>query len=57
MGMKKGEWEKEGLEKNMREKRLREKEWGEGREAEMENMIMVYTKLVWNVYNARKEMP
>lgn len=54
--MTNGQWETQVLANYMYEKLFRANDWGVGSASAMVLMILVTPILVWNVYNARKEM-
>ncbi|SHG77197.1 maltose ABC transporter membrane protein /trehalose ABC transporter membrane protein /sucrose ABC transporter membrane protein [Cognatiyoonia sediminum] len=54
--MTNGQWETQVLANYMYDKLFRAHDWGMGSAAAMIIMLMVTPILVWNVYNARKEM-
>ncbi len=54
--MTNGQWETQVLANYMFDKLFRANDWGVGSAAAIIIMIMVSPILVWNVYNARKEM-
>ena len=54
--MTNGQWETQVLANYMYDKLFRASDWGIGSAAAMIIMLMVMPILVWNVYNARKEM-
>mgnify|MGYP001817855297 CR=1 FL=1 len=54
--MTNGQWETQVLANYMFDKLFRANDWGVGSAAAIVIMIMVSPILVWNVYNARKEM-
>ncbi len=54
--MTNGQWETQVLANFMYEKLFRAFDWGVGSAAAMVIMILVSPILIWNVYNARKEM-
>jgi len=54
--MTNGQWETQVLANYMYDKMFRANDWGMGSAAAMIIMLMVTPILVWNVYNARKEM-
>jgi len=54
--MTNGQWETQVLANYMYDKLFRANDWGMGSAAAMIIMLMVTPILVWNVYNARKEM-
>ena len=54
--MTNGQWETQVLANYMYDKLFRANDWGMGSAAAMVIMLMVTPILVWNVYNARKEM-
>lgn len=54
--MTNGQWETQVLANYMYDKLFRANDWGVGSAAAMVIMLMVTPILVWNVYNARKEM-
>ncbi|GGB45558.1 alpha-glucoside ABC transporter permease [Roseibium aquae] len=54
--MTNGQWETQVLANYMYDKLFRANDWGVGSAAAMIIMLMVTPILVWNVYNARKEM-
>ena len=54
--MTNGQWETQVLANYMFDKLFRANDWGVGSAAAMIIMILVSPILVWNVYNARKEM-
>jgi len=54
--MTNGQWETQVLANYMYDKLFRANDWGMGSASAMIIMLMVTPILVWNVYNARKEM-
>jgi len=54
--MTNGQWETQVLANYMYDKLFRANDWGVGSASAMVIMLMVTPILVWNVYNARKEM-
>jgi len=54
--MTNGQWETQVLANYMYDKLFRANDWGVGSAAAMVIMILVLPILVWNVYNARREM-
>lgn len=54
--MTNGQWETQVLANYMYDKLFRANDWGVGSASAMIIMLMVMPILVWNVYNARKEM-
>ncbi len=54
--MTNGQWETQVLANYMYDKMFRANDWGVGSASAMIIMLMVTPILVWNVYNARKEM-
>ncbi|MEM7722081.1 MAG: sugar ABC transporter permease [Pseudomonadota bacterium] len=54
--MTNGQWETQVMANYMYDKLFRANDWGVGSAAAMVIMLMVTPILVWNVYNARKEM-
>jgi alpha-glucoside transport system permease protein len=54
--MTNGQWETQVLANFMYDKMFRANDWGMGSAAAMIIMLLVTPILVWNVYNARKEM-
>ncbi|MEL6204973.1 MAG: sugar ABC transporter permease [Pseudomonadota bacterium] len=54
--MTNGQWETQVLANYMYDKLFRASDWGVGSAAAMIIMLLVTPILVWNVYNARKEM-
>ena len=54
--MTNGQWETQVLANYMYDKLFRANDWGMGSAAAIVIMLMVTPILVWNVYNARKEM-
>lgn len=54
--MTNGQWETQVLANYMYDKLFRSNDWGVGSAAAMVIMLLVTPILVWNVYNARKEM-
>lgn len=54
--MTNGQWETQVLANYMYDKLFRANDWGVGSAAAMVIMLLVMPILVWNVYNARKEM-
>jgi alpha-glucoside transport system permease protein len=54
--MTNGQWETQVLANYMYDKLFRSNDWGVGSASAMIIMLMVTPILVWNVYNARKEM-
>ena len=54
--MTNGQWETQVLANYMYDKLFRASDWGVGSAAAMVIMLLVMPILVWNVYNARKEM-
>ena len=54
--MTNGQWETQVLANYMFDKLFRANDWGVGSAAAMVIMLLVSPILVWNVYNARKEM-
>jgi alpha-glucoside transport system permease protein len=54
--MTNGQWETQVLANYMYDKLFRSSDWGVGSAAAMIIMLLVTPILVWNVYNARKEM-
>ena len=54
--MTNGQWETQVLANYMYDKMFRAGDWGVGSAAAMVIMLLVTPILVWNVYNARKEM-
>ena len=54
--MTNGQWETQVLANYMYDKLFRANDWGMGSASVMIIMLMVTPILVWNVYNARKEM-
>ena len=54
--MTNGQWETQVLANYMYDKLFRANDWGIGSASAMIIMLMVTPILVWNVYNARKEM-
>jgi alpha-glucoside transport system permease protein len=54
--MTNGQWETQVLANYMFDKLFRASDWGVGSAAAMVIMLLVSPILVWNVYNARKEM-
>jgi len=54
--MTNGQWETQVLANYMYEKLFRANDWGVGSAAAMIIMLLVSPILIWNVYNARKEM-
>ena len=54
--MTNGQWETQVLANYMYDKMFRAGDWGVGSAAAMIIMLLVTPILVWNVYNARKEM-
>ena len=54
--MTNGQWETQVLANYMYDKLFRANDWGIGSAAAMIIMLLVTPILVWNVYNARKEM-
>jgi len=54
--MTNGQWETQVLANYMYEKLFRANDWGVGSAGAMVIMLLVSPILVWNVYNARKEM-
>ena len=54
--MTNGQWETQVLANYMFDKLFRANDWGVGSAAAIVIMVMVSPILVWNVYNARKEM-
>jgi len=56
LAMTNGQWETQVLANYMYDKLFRAFDWGVGSAAAMVIMLLVSPILVWNVYNARKEM-
>ncbi|WP_179380004.1 carbohydrate ABC transporter permease [Jannaschia marina] len=56
LAMTNGQWETQVLANYMYDKLFRSFDWGVGSAAAMIIMLLVSPILVWNVYNARKEM-
>ena len=56
LAMTNGQWETQVLANYMFDKLFRANDWGVGSAAAMVIMLLVTPILVWNVYNARKEM-
>jgi len=54
--MTNGQWETQVLANYMYDKMFRANDWGVGSASAMVIMLLVMPILVWNVYNARKEM-
>ena len=54
--MTNGQWETQVLANYMYDKLFRASDWGVGSAAAMVIMLLVTPILIWNVYNARKEM-
>ncbi len=54
--MTNGQWETQVLANYMYDKLFRANDWGVGSASAMVIMLMVTPILVWNIYNARKEM-
>ena len=54
--MTNGQWETQVLANYMYDKMFRANDWGMGSAAAMVIMLLVMPILIWNVYNARKEM-
>ncbi|MBO3758335.1 sugar ABC transporter permease [Ciceribacter sp. L1K22] len=54
--MTNGQWETQVLANYMYDKLFRSNDWGVGSASAMVIMLLVLPILVWNVYNARKEM-
>ncbi|MGJ8617559.1 MAG: carbohydrate ABC transporter permease, partial [Sulfitobacter sp.] len=54
--MTNGQWETQVLANYMYDKMFRANDWGVGSASAMVIMLLVTPILVWNVYNARKEM-
>ncbi|WP_103333503.1 carbohydrate ABC transporter permease [Pseudotabrizicola formosa] len=54
--MSNGQWETQVLANYMYDKLFRANDWGVGSAAAMVIMLLVTPILIWNVYNARKEM-
>lgn len=54
--MTNGQWETQVMANYMYDKLFRANDWGVGSAAAMAIMLLVTPILVWNVYNARKEM-
>jgi len=54
--MTNGQWETQVLANYMYDKLFRANDWGVGSASDMIIMLLVSPILVWNVYNARKEM-
>ena len=54
--MTNGQWETQVLANYMYDKLFRANDWGVGSASAMVIMLLVTATLVWNVYNARKEM-
>lgn len=54
--MTNGQWETQVLANYMFDKLFRANDWGVGSASAMIIMLLVSPILVWNVYNARKEM-
>lgn len=54
--MTNGQWETQVLANYMYDKLFRANDWGVGSASAMIIMLLVFPILVWNVYNARKEM-
>ncbi len=54
--MTNGQWESQVLANYMFDKLFRANDWGVGSAAAMVIMLLVSPILIWNVYNARKEM-
>jgi alpha-glucoside transport system permease protein len=54
--MTNGQWETQVLANYMFDKLFRASDWGVGSASAMIIMLLVSPILVWNVYNARKEM-
>ncbi|MBX2835890.1 MAG: sugar ABC transporter permease [Gammaproteobacteria bacterium] len=54
--MTNGQWETQVLANYMYEKLFRANDWGVGSASAMVIMLLVSPILIWNVYNARKEM-
>jgi alpha-glucoside transport system permease protein len=54
--MSNGQWETQVLANYMYDKLFRANDWGVGSAAAMIIMLLVTPILIWNVYNARKEM-
>lgn len=54
--MTNGQWETQVLANYMYDKLFRANDWGVGSAGAMVIMLMVTPILIWNVYNARKEM-
>ena len=54
--MTNGQWETQVLANYMYDKLFRANDWGVGSASAMVIMLLVTPILVWNVYNARKEM-
>ena len=54
--MTNGQWETQVLANYMYDKLFRANDWGVGSASAMIIMLMVLPILIWNVYNARKEM-
>ena len=54
--MTNGQWETQVLANYMYDKLFRSNDWGVGSASAMIIMLLVTPILVWNVYNARKEM-
>jgi alpha-glucoside transport system permease protein len=54
--MTNGQWETQVLANYMFDKLFRANDWGVGSAAAMVIMLLVSPILIWNVYNARKEM-
>ncbi|MDG1279758.1 MAG: sugar ABC transporter permease [Pseudorhodobacter sp.] len=56
LAMTNGQWETQVLANYMFDKLFRANDWGVGSASAMVIMLLVMPILVWNVYNARKEM-
>jgi alpha-glucoside transport system permease protein len=56
LAMTNGQWETQVLANYMFDKLFRANDWGVGSASAMIIMLLVMPILVWNVYNARKEM-
>ncbi|NJM83076.1 MAG: sugar ABC transporter permease [Tabrizicola sp.] len=56
LAMTNGQWETQVLANYMYDKLFRANDWGVGSASAMVIMLLVTPILVWNVYNARKEM-
>jgi alpha-glucoside transport system permease protein len=54
--MTNGQWETQVLANYMYDKLFRANDWGVGSASAMVIMLLVSPILIWNVYNARKEM-